>query len=194
MYPGHGTADQVIFARGFELIPRHVFVCICIESNSKMRPFQPEIPDWCIDEVEYAKHVRSMYYITMRLVKFSFIRCWKMFSETSNFLTLKWHCWLEIHVHVKQVIPYKLPGSRPVALKDDGILSELLPHVRVDHIILPPSHESFAQAIRRGFRICINSFTWSVVKTARYLLYILRYFCSSWRLVRWFLHSWTTEM
>ncbi|KZS20813.1 BTB/POZ domain-containing protein 7 [Daphnia magna] len=34
-----------------------------------------------------------------------------------------------------------------VELRD--ILSELLPHVRVDHV-LPPSHESLAQAIRRG--------------------------------------------
>jgi BTB/POZ domain-containing protein 7 len=34
-----------------------------------------------------------------------------------------------------------------VELRD--ILSELLPHVRVDHV-LPPSHESLVQAIRRG--------------------------------------------
>ena len=34
-----------------------------------------------------------------------------------------------------------------VELRD--ILSDLLPHVRVDHI-LPPNHEALAQAIRRG--------------------------------------------
>ena len=34
-----------------------------------------------------------------------------------------------------------------VELRD--ILSELLPHVRVDHV-LPPNHETLTQAIRRG--------------------------------------------
>ena len=79
MYPGHGTADQVIFARGFdELIHclMHLFVCICIESNSKCVHFRQRYRTGVDEGEEYAKDVRfNLMSITMWLVKFSFIRC-----------------------------------------------------------------------------------------------------------------------
>ena len=67
------VGNQVIFARGFELIPAS---SICIESNSKCVHFSQKYQTG-VDEVEeYAKHVRfSLMSITMWLVKFSFIRC-----------------------------------------------------------------------------------------------------------------------
>ncbi len=57
MYPGHGTAYQVIFSRGFELI-LHLFVCICIESNSKCVHFSQRYQTGVHEVEEYSKHVR----------------------------------------------------------------------------------------------------------------------------------------
>ena len=98
---GHGTAEQVIFARSLELI-QHVFVCSCIESNSKFSHLSQRYTSRVDEAEEYAKHVRFDVFnddaVSQIFLNRMLKHCLKHFASKRQNGLLGW-----IHVHVKQM-------------------------------------------------------------------------------------------
>ncbi len=163
MYPRYGDVrDQVIFRTRIWVDPsiQHLH-----RVQQQMRPFQPRIPDWCrwSGGVRQTRPVQSHVHHDVASQIF-FHQMLKHGLKDFKLLNAKMAL---LACNSRIVIAYALVLLRAKA-SDDEILSELLPHVRVDHV-LPPSHENLAQANRRGLVSTDStppSSTWSMVTTA----------------------------